>query len=94
MMKAYVHGYSENNGVKDSFFTTSVECKESPLWFHKRGLQQTASGYGKRLVTPYMVKFNDKWRRVYCCQFSNNGTLYIGKLTDNLIVGIEQECIE
>lgn len=86
-MKAYINGKSLNpNGTYDSFFTVSVECKEKPLWFHDKGLMQTASGYGKRLVTPYMVRFNDKWRRVYCCVFSNSGTCYIGKLSDNLTV--------
>ncbi|AEG53163.1 hypothetical protein [Sinorhizobium meliloti] len=66
--------------------TVSVPVKESPLWFHDKGLQQTASGYGLKLATPYMVKWNGRWRRVYCCQISNAGTCYIGKPGDWLAI--------
>ena len=55
------------------------EGKESPLPWQTRGLQETASGYGRKLTTPYMVRFNGKWRRIYACQIANAGTLYIGK---------------
>ena len=56
-----------------------VKCpaKAEPLWFHKKGLSQTASGYGRRLTAPWKVFYNNKWRRVYCCLFSNSGTCYI-----------------
>lgn len=50
---------------------------ESPLWWHLRGLQQTASGYGRKLATAYMLDCEDgKRRRLYCCCFSNSGTVY------------------
>jgi hypothetical protein len=76
------------DGTRDSFAAISVDLMEAPLWWQLKGLQQTATGYGRRLTTPYKVKFNDRWRRVYCCQFSNAGTLYIGRLADNLTVSI------
>ena len=63
-----------------------VEHKHAPLWWHEKGLSQTATGYGKRIATATMVRYNGKWRRVYCCIFSNVGTCYIGKLSDGLIV--------
>jgi hypothetical protein len=89
MKTAYIHTHSTRaDGTRDSFATISVDLKDAPLWWHEKGLQQTASGYGSRLTTPYMVRFNDKWRRVYCIQYSNAGVLYIGKLSDNLIVNI------
>jgi hypothetical protein len=50
---------------------------EAPLWWHKQGLQQTASGYGSKLTTPYKVEHNGRLYRVYCVCFSNAGTLYI-----------------
>ena len=53
------------------------ETKDQPLWFHTKGLMQTASGYGCKLATPTMVKFAGRWRRVYCCIYSNSGTCYI-----------------
>jgi hypothetical protein len=50
---------------------------ERQLWYHKRGLQQTASGYGSKLTTHYMIKLNNRLYRVYCMIYSNSGTLYI-----------------
>ena len=34
-------------------------------------------GYGDKRPTQYMVFIANKWRRVYCCQYSNIGTLYV-----------------
>lgn len=81
--------HTRQDGTRDTFSTFTVDAKEAPLWWHVRGLSYTATGYGSRIPTPYMVKFNGKWRRVYCRQYSNAGTLYIGKLApvgENLIV--------
>lgn len=55
------------------------EGKEAPLDWQIMGLQETASGYGRRLTTRYMVRFKGRWRRIYACQIGNAGTLYIGK---------------
>jgi len=49
----------------------------SPLWWHLKGLTQTASGYGRKLTTPYKVEHNGRAYRVYCVCFSNAGSLYI-----------------
>lgn len=49
------------------------------MWHHEKGLSYTASGYGKRIPTRHKVFFNDRWRRVYVCCFSNSGTAYIGE---------------
>lgn len=80
MKTAYLHGsYIRPDGTRDTFWTCQVEVKESPLWHHKRGLSYTATGYGRRIPSPYMVRFNGRWRRVYVCCFSNVGTAYIGR---------------
>jgi hypothetical protein len=76
------------DGTTDSRFTASVDHADVPMPHHKRGLSWTATGYGKRIPTTHMVRWNGKWRRVYCCIYSNAGTCYIGKLEDNLIVDI------
>jgi hypothetical protein len=47
------------------------------LWWHKQGLQQTASGYGKKLTTKYIVNFCGKKHRVYAICFSNVACHYI-----------------
>lgn len=57
--------------------STIQEARESPLWWHRQGLQQTASGYGKKLTTEYMLRISGRWHRVYCVCFSNGGSLYV-----------------
>lgn len=63
-----------------------VEVLDKPLWWQVQGLGFTRSGYGKRIPTRFMVQYKGKWRRVYCCIYSNAGTCYIGKREENLIV--------
>jgi len=67
------HGtHSEGN-----FLTERVEYKEKLLPYQQTGLMYTASGYGKKIPTSYMIKYNNRWHRVYSCIFSNSGTNYI-----------------
>lgn len=56
-----------------------LEHKENPLWWQEQGLSYTASGYGRKIPTIHMVKLpgSNRWRRVYCCIFSNSGTCYV-----------------
>ena len=90
MKTFFVHASATRaDGSKDTFYTTEVESKYAPLYYHTAGLMQTTTGYGKRIALDTMVKFNGKWRRVYCCIYSNVGTCYIGKLSaigENLII--------
>lgn len=80
-MKAYVHGKTvREDGREDSFYTREAEVEERPLRHHTQGLSYTATGYGKKIPTVYVVKFNGKWRRVYCRCYSNTGTLYLGDI--------------
>jgi hypothetical protein len=54
----------------------SVMVRELP--WQKMGLSYTATGYGAKIPTRYMVRTVDqKWRRVYCAIFSNSGSLYV-----------------
>lgn len=47
----------------------------------------SASGYGRKIPTRYMLQLADKrWRRVYVCQISNAGTSYV-------LVGKAWHCI-
>jgi hypothetical protein len=48
-----------------------------PLWWHTAGKTYTASGYGSRIPTQYVVRLDKRWRRVYCCIHSNIGTCYV-----------------
>lgn len=81
-MQAWLQHKGGENGP---FLTERVEIKTELLPWQARGLQYTATGYGRRIPTPYKVKTAGKWRRVYCCVFSNSGTLYIGKLSSEAV---------
>lgn len=83
-LTAFIHGGCYKDGKPEhSLWTKEVEIIRKPLWWQKQGLSYTATGYGSRIPTEYMVKFNGKWRRVYCRIYSNNGTMYIGTLKES-----------
>jgi hypothetical protein len=48
-----------------------------PLEWQKQGLSQTASGYGKKITTSYMIMYQGRLRRIYSCCYSNSGAAYI-----------------
>lgn len=89
-MNAYIQTkHTRPDGTADTFNTARAEYKRAPMRHHRAGLTYTATGYGKRIPTEHMIEHNGRWRRVYCCVFSNIGTLYIGKLSDGQIVNLE-----
>lgn len=40
---------------------------------------QTQTGYGPALPTPYLVKWEGRWRRVYAACYGNAASHYLGK---------------
>ena len=46
------------------------------LDWQKRGLQETATGYGSKLTTSLMIHFEGKMRRIYCTCYSNAGSCW------------------
>lgn len=75
--------------VRYTISKDSPSCWIKPLDWQKRGLSYTASGYGKKIPTHYLVRtINQKWRRVYCAIFSNVGTYYVVENGENVIVDI------
>ena len=54
-----------------------VEFREEPLWWHKRGLSQTRSGYGAKLTSSRKAFVDGKWRRVYVTCYGNAGTAWV-----------------
>lgn len=78
-----MEAYLQHGAPGGPYLTESVEVKEAPLWWQERGLSYTASGYGARIATRYMIKRDGRWRRVYSYCYSNSGTTFIGrKLSD------------
>jgi hypothetical protein len=47
---------------------------------------QTQDGYGRKMPTDRMVRYKNRWRRVYCCCYSNSGTCYITSGKDWIVV--------
>ncbi len=64
-------------GTDGPFSDEEVVIKRHPLWWQEQRMSFTASGYGSKIPTEYMVHWRGRWRRVYCRIFSNSGTLYI-----------------
>jgi hypothetical protein len=55
----------------------SEQFVEAPLWWHLKGLMQTATGYGRKLTTTQKVNIGNRSYRVYCHCFSNVGSIFI-----------------
>ncbi len=72
-------GYISWNGLsEDERRVKHLPAKESA----------TRSGYGRRIPTSRMIRLRGRWRRVYCCIFSNSGTCYVeqGEERDWIVV--------
>ena len=54
-------------------------AENRPLPWQLRGQTWTATGYGARVPSRWVVRYQNRWRRVYVCQYSNVGTAFIGK---------------
>lgn len=76
-MKKFTSADVSNVGKHPCLYVERNEFIEKPLWWHKRGLMQTRTGYGRKLTTDLMIHFNGRLRRVYACVYSNAGSCYI-----------------
>lgn len=77
-MEAYLHfGGPFTDEQPCSRLTVSTDVKEDLLNWQKIGLMYTSTGYGSKIPTIYKIKHNNRWKRVYCCIYSNNGVCYI-----------------
>ena len=84
-MEAYLqHGA----GTSGPFRTESVPVKVQELPWQKAGLTWTATGYGARIPTRYMVQYNGRWRRVYAACYGIAASHYIGRGESRLSVSI------
>jgi hypothetical protein len=62
------------------------DLEYNPMWWHEAGLSYTASGYGGKIPTSWMLKHNNRLKRVYCMIYSNAGTCYVMSHKDRLIL--------
>ena len=63
-----------------------VESKIKLTRWQKAGLQYTASGYGAKIPTSWVVRYRGRERRIYCTIYSNVGTCWIFANGKRLIV--------
>ena len=59
--------------------------EDRPEWM-KRGLQETASGYGRKLNSGLKINFNGKLHRIYITCFSNAGTAWFKSMGKTIYV--------
>jgi hypothetical protein len=57
-----------------SLHADESELMDAPLAQHIRGLSQSASGYGAKLVTRYKICFERRTYRVYATCYSNSAS--------------------
>lgn len=72
-MSQITEAYLQYGTAPGPFLTRAVEFKETetPRFY-------SASGYGSRIPTRYMVREYGRWRRVYAVCWSNVASYYIG----------------
>jgi hypothetical protein len=59
-----------------SIYCDREDLVYAPLDWQKQGLQQTASGYGRKLTNPYKINFEGKEYRLYTTCYSNAGSTW------------------
>ena len=64
-------------GCHPDYNSIELETFDNPTWWQVKGLSYTSTGYGSKIPTSYMVKHNNRLKRVYCMIYSNSGTLFI-----------------
>ena len=79
--------FKESNVQNDRIVASREDFIDAPTRWQKMGLQETASGYGKRLTSPFKVRFEGRNYRVYITIFSNNGTAWFRRKGRQIVVG-------
>ena len=59
-----------------TIYAERAELIDAPLQWQLRGLQQTATGYGRKLTLREKISFNGKTYRLYFTCFSNCGSVW------------------
>lgn len=71
-----MQAYLQHGAAGGPYLTESTDVREVAA--PRSG--QTQTGYGRKMPTEYQVRMNGRWRRVYCVNYGNSGSLYIGNL--------------
>ena len=68
--------HSKTGETMYKIYADTTDLIDDPLPWQKRGLQQTASGYGSKLTSCYKINFEGKLYRLYVTQYSNAGSTW------------------
>lgn len=63
---------------------------EKPLPWQDRGLSYTATGYGSKIPSRYMIKLDGKMRRVYTACYGNATSDYVEVMGERVIVELSE----
>jgi hypothetical protein len=77
MMRAFTQ--VDVNGADSAYpsiYADRSELIDAPTPWQKRGLQETASGYGARLTSGYKIRFCGRDYRIYVTCYGNSGSLW------------------
>jgi len=80
----------ENSRTGEPMFKIACDTDDllhDPLDWQKRGLQQTASGYGAKLTSSYKINFEGKFYRLYVTQYGNAGSTWFRVRGRKIFVG-------
>lgn len=66
----------------DPALVSEVKATEAPL-------NRNHNGYGSKIPTRYMIKYNHYWYRVYMMQYSNSGVAYIVVRRSDLVLDMD-----
>jgi hypothetical protein len=73
-MKEFTEADVVKIGDYERIYCDRSELVDAPMWWHTEGLQQTASGYGKKLNSGLKIHYCGRLYRIYTTIFSNAGT--------------------
>jgi ABC-type Na+ transport system ATPase subunit NatA len=59
-----------------ALYANRIDLVDSPLQWQVRGLQQTATGYGRRLTMREKIHYNGRLYRLYATCYSNVASVW------------------
>ncbi len=71
-----VRNFGELDIRNNHIITIDGELIDAPLPWQKRGLQQTATGYGAKLTSRRKIQFHGKLYRLYVTCYGNAGSAW------------------
>lgn len=76
MLKHFLQSDLQPWAGHQGLFAHDSELLYAPLPWQRKGLTQTATGYGAKLTTPNKINFEGKLYRLYLTCYSNAGSVW------------------